>query len=322
MYTEPDSLEVGMRRCGIRELAFASLAVASLAIILSGGGTRVEAQQPVKVFLSAVDVFGQPVTDLKASDVSLILDGTDCPGIKVDPINWPMKLTVLIDNGDVMVNALSSLREGLRTFFGQIPEDVETSLLTYSPQPVFVVRPTTDRQQLIGGIDRVFANAGKGARFVDAVSEAVARIDKEKGDFFYTLMFLVTDGPEGSMGNLEGMINEVVQRIARRPVMVHVLLLSAGPRVLVGQVAGTKQVLVSDALTKQTGGRFESIVVGARLPALLREYADQIARSHLLQSHQHRITCDKSPSKTPKISVSMFNPDVAHVVLSMNGNVP
>ena len=121
----------------------------------------------------------------------------------------------------------------------EYPQDLLASLahpraLTYSPQPVFVVRPTTDRQQLLSGVDRVFANAGKGARFVDAVSEAVARIDKEKGDFFYTLMFLATNGPEGSTGNLDALVDDVQKRIARRPIMVHVLLLSAGPRVLQG----------------------------------------------------------------------------------------
>src|SRR2546422_843515 len=158
-----------MRRFAVRRLAFASLAVASLAGVLPDAGARVEAQQPLQVFLSAVDSIGQPVTDLTASDMSLILDGAACPGIKIDPINWPMKLTVLIDNGDVMVNALTSLREGLHSFFAQIPDDVETSLLTYSPLPAFVVRPTTNRPQLISGVDRVFANFGKGAKFVDAV---------------------------------------------------------------------------------------------------------------------------------------------------------
>jgi len=80
--------------------------------------------------------------------------------------------------------------------------------------------------------------------------------------------------------------------------------------------------MVSDTLTKQTGGRFESIAGTTRLPALLLEFADQIARSNLVQSHQYRITCDRPPSKTPKISVSMSNPKVANMTLSLNGNVP
>jgi len=58
------------------------------------------------------------------------------------------------------------------------------------------------------------------------------------------------------------------------------------------------------------------------LPALLTEYGKKIAHSDLLQKNQYRLSCDKSPSKSPKISVRTSNSSVADVVMSFDGLIP
>jgi hypothetical protein len=311
-----------VRRLAVRRLAVLGLAATAIAAFWWQGGVSVMAQQGPKVFLSVVDRTGAPITNLQPAEIKLVLDGMPCASTKVEPINWPMKLEVLIDNGDAMANSISSLRDGLRSFFNEIPEDVETSLLTYSPQPRFIVKPTTDRQQLLKGIDLVSPNSGSGAKFLDAVSEAIGRTDKAKGDFFSTIMLITTNGPEGSNGNLDAVVDKMQELIVKRPITVHVMMVAISSTQSVGKVSGAIQTQVGTNLTKNTGGRYENVALASKLPTMLSDFAHQIAHSDLLQSHQYRISCDKSPSKAPKMSVSTSNPNVADVMLSRDGAIP
>jgi hypothetical protein len=306
----------------VRRFAALGFTIATIAGVWWSGGVNVLAQQGPKVFLSVVDRSGAPITNLQPSEVKLVLDGMPCASTKLEPINWPMKLEVLVDNGDAMASSVSNLRDGLRTFFAEIPEGVETSLLTYSPQPRYIVRPTTDHQQLVKGIDLVSPNSGSGAKFLDAVGEAIGRTDKAKGDFFTTIMLVTTNGPEGSNGNLDAVVERMQELMVKRPITVHVMMVAISGTQSVGKVSGAIQTQVGTNLAKNTGGRYEDVALASKLPAVLSDFGNQIAHSNLLQSHQYRISCDKSPSKAPKMSVSTSNPNVADVILSRDGAIP
>jgi len=66
-----------------------------------------------------------------------------------------MKLQLLLDNGEAITNYLPTFRDALRAFIGEVPDGVELSLVTYAPQPRFVVKSTLDHQQIIKGVDLV-----------------------------------------------------------------------------------------------------------------------------------------------------------------------
>ena len=68
--------------------------------------------------------------------------GADGKVLKVEPIDWPMKVTLLIDNGAGLGQALQQIRTGAKGLIEALPDGVETSLLTTAPQPRFIVRPT------------------------------------------------------------------------------------------------------------------------------------------------------------------------------------
>ena len=59
-------------------------ATLALAASLSGGivlasGTAAHAQQPIQIFLSAVDADAKPVVDLKEEEIDIQVDGSACP---------------------------------------------------------------------------------------------------------------------------------------------------------------------------------------------------------------------------------------------------
>ena len=91
---------------------------------------RVALAQNQVLFLSVVDEAGEPVTDLQPDDVVVQWDGENSRTLQLDPVNLPVRVTVIIDNGESAREALQHMREGLDGFLTAMPEDVEVALLT------------------------------------------------------------------------------------------------------------------------------------------------------------------------------------------------
>ena len=58
---------------------------------------RLAAQKEGQLFVKIVGPDGKPVEDLKTGEVTITEDGAECKTVKVEPIDWPMKLQILID---------------------------------------------------------------------------------------------------------------------------------------------------------------------------------------------------------------------------------
>ena len=88
---------------------------------------RLAAQKQGQVFISLKGADGAPVSALEASDVSISEDGVACKTLKVEPIDWPVKLHLLIDNGKANTNPINPLRDGLTALFEQLPADARAA---------------------------------------------------------------------------------------------------------------------------------------------------------------------------------------------------
>jgi hypothetical protein len=281
----------------------------------------VQAQQTQQLFLSMVDPSGAPVTDLRQDEVTVLEDGMKRETLKVEPVNWPIKLAVLVDNGAFANTGLVLLRNGLRAFFEKLPDGIEMSLVTLNPQPRAVVRPTTERQKLIQGVDLITPDSGA-ARFAEGLLEAVNRFDQDKSERFPVIMVVGTDGAEGSSFR-ERDVERLSKKITENAVTVHIVMLSlAGDRA--SAASGSLQVQLGLALTEQTGGRYENIAAATRLPTLLPEFGERIAKSHLRQSHQYRITYVRpAGAGVPSQGISATTAREGLVgMLSIDGRVP
>jgi hypothetical protein len=280
-----------------------------------------QAQQTQQLFLSLVDPSGASVTDLRQEEVTVLEDGMKRETVKLEPIDWPVKLTVLVDNGAFVNTSLVQLRNGLRAFFEKLPDGLEMSLVTLNPQPRAIVRPTTERAKLMQGVDLITPDSGA-ARFAEGLLEAVNRFDKEKSNHFPVIMVVGTDGPEGSTFR-EKDVERLSMKITENAVTVHVLMLSLGGE-RASAASGALPVQLGLAVTEQTGGRYENIAAITRLPALLPEFGERIARSHLRQSHQYRITYLRpagAGAPSQGISATTSRGDLTGM-LSLDGRVP
>ena len=85
-------------------------AVTGIAVALAFG---IYAQDRSEIFLLVLDKQNVPVLDVKPSDISIQEEAGPGTVVSVDRFGWPLKLTVLVDNGPGTAEALVPLRNGL-----------------------------------------------------------------------------------------------------------------------------------------------------------------------------------------------------------------
>ena len=285
------------------------------------------AQQAIQIFLSAVDANGKPVTDLRAEEVEVQADGSACKTTKFEAIDWPTKLTLMVDNGPVHTDALRQLREALRLFIAELPTDMDVSLVSFDPAPRFIYKGGADRIKLLSSVDLLIPDSGA-PKFIDALSEAADRVakdkkdkNKEKGNYFPVIMMVGSSGLEGSNAR-DYQVTKLFKDVQDSAITVHVVMQS-NPNRSTDIASGSNGIEVGLRLTQATGGRYEAINTETRLSTLLPEYAKQIVKSHERQSHQYRITCQPPSSKSaPKqITASTLRPGMS-AALTLDGRVP
>jgi hypothetical protein len=284
------------------------------------------AQQAIQVFLSAVDGDGKPITDLRAEDIQIQTDGSPCRVAKFEEINWPVKLTLMVDNGPVHTDALRQLRDALRKFLAELPTDMEITVVSTDPAPRFIYRTGNDRVKMVSSLDLIIPDQGA-PKFIDAMAEAAERVDKdkkdknkEKGNYFPVFMMVGSAGLEGSNPR-DYQIAKLFKQVSDNSITVHVVM-QQNPNRSVDIASGTNQIEVGIRLTQGTGGRYEAINTETRLSTLLPEYAKQIAQSHARQSHQYRITCQPTGPGSPKQITANTNRAGLSAALTLDGRIP
>jgi hypothetical protein len=276
------------------------------------------AQQQFQVFARIVDGTGAPVASLEPTDVQILEDDREARILKIEPINWPTKVQILLDNGAGLGSEnLTQLRNGARGLIEALPEGTEVTLVTTAPQPRFVVRPTTDRAAQLKGIDLLTPDGGTG-RFVESLNEAMQRVERDKTEYFPTIISLGTLTGDTS-ANLENIYKQMIRRLQQRPATVHVVMFSKSA---VGGTGGAVQTEVGLQVTKLVGGRFEAIAAATRLGTLLPELGAQVAKSQANQSKQFRITVARNASgNLGKINLTTRN-GLSATALSFDGRIP
>ena len=80
------------------------------------------AQNTMMFFASVVDDKGVPVATLAPDDLKVAENGVEGKIVKVEPIDWPVKVQLLIDNGTGMDAALVQIRNGVKGFVEALPD--------------------------------------------------------------------------------------------------------------------------------------------------------------------------------------------------------
>ena len=300
----------------LRPLTGALLALVLIVFGAPGSLSQVVLAQSQVLFVSVVDSNGEPVTDLEPGELVVQWDDENCEMLNLELINWPVRVTVFVDNGDGSRNALQHMREGLKLFVDAIPEEVEVALLTIGSQPRWVTRHTADRAELARGIDLITPDAGAAARFVDALIEEAGRLnDDEERQYLPVIVMVASDGPEGSTP-VQRRLEQMMQRMLDNSATVHTRIL------LTGRFA-PPQVSIGIDVGNLTGGTYEALAAPSGFRTMLPELGQDIARKHKRVSQQYRVTYAQpdGASDRPTISIAVTRPGV-DLIATFDGNLP
>jgi hypothetical protein len=255
-------------------------------LLIGLGAAGIRAQEQFTLLATILDPEkGTPVDSLSAADLSITEDAQPAKVIKVEAVVRQVKVQVLIDNGVGIGQNLSEFRSGVRNLLEALPPNIETTVMTTSPQARTLVKATKNRDDLLKGVDRLAPDSATG-RFTESLTEAVDRANKDKDTFTVIICAATTSGDGGV---LESRIKELIDKIRGKPMLIHVLMYS-GERSATG---GDVQIEVGERVTKMTGGRYEFINSMNRYITLLPELAADVAKQATGSTRQFRITAQR-----------------------------
>jgi hypothetical protein len=292
----------------------ATIAIVSLFCALAGAQNN----KQIQVYASVLDGTGAPAKTVEAGDLKLMEDGADAKVTKVEPVNWPVKVQILLDNGVGLGSQnIQQLKNGVQALVQALPDNLEVTLVSTAPQPRFLARPTTDRAAVQKGLDLLATDSGAG-RFVESLNEATQRIEKDKSDYFPVIITVGT--MSGDTDVRESDVKAMMKRLEARPTTVHVILYNGGGTSASG---GANQTQIGLSVTQYTGGKYESINSAQRIQSLLSEWGKVVSTMVERQSHQFRVTAERPAGASGdigKISMGAKSPLVLSG-LSFDGRI-
>jgi hypothetical protein len=273
-----------------RAVACASAALAALlthAVLLAQG-------EPYQFVIAVSDDHGRPVGDLGRDEIVLTENGVAAEIVSVRAFQMPVALTIAVDNGPLSVDALGHYRAGLSGLVKALPQDLEVTLITTSPQPMIVVQPTMDRARLLRGVNG-FAPQEESGRFTDTLVEFSRRYEtalKETNRITsLPVLVMVSTTVVEAVSYQPAEIAHALQFLERRKAKVHVAMLNtrrgASARAAIND---GRQTMIAIPATKVTNGRFEALSNSNRLTTLLPEMGAEIAALHRRQVNQLLVT--------------------------------
>src|SRR5688572_4321171 len=96
-------------------------------------GAVLYGQDTFVFFARVTDLAGAPVTTLAVADFEVLENKVEGKVLKIEPINWPVKVQLLVDNGFGMAEELVAIRNGIKGFVKELADGIEMSLLTTAP---------------------------------------------------------------------------------------------------------------------------------------------------------------------------------------------
>ena len=297
------------------------------------------AQEPSAIYVLVLDKAGIPILDVNPS--SLTIDEDAGPGtiVSMKRVGWPLRLTVLVDNGPGTAEALVHLRNGLIKLVEGIPRTIPVSIITTAPNPRWLIRDSTDLIQIKNAVGRLTPDSQLG-RFSDALGELADRLDREfRGvetdlpPYLPVVVSIATTNADGSEV-LRERNEKMLLSLRKHRVWAHLVMVTPGRAT--NEPGDVSNVGVDDGqnaeiahlVEKVTGGHYIPVASGATTAlasSVLPTLAQQISLKYLKQMTQHRIEFLRAPGASGpmrnfKLTLSGY--PGANIIVSTDGNLP
>ena len=251
---------------------------------------------------------GEPVLNLAPDAFEVSEDGRSVGIVSANLDAAPMKIAVLIDNGDRLMetSALNPLRAGLDGFLDTLAPGHEISLVTIGRSVQQRVDFTTDRAELKDGVGLLFPDRGAGARLLDGVRETWDR-RFEEDDAFPVMVLVLTDGTETSGSYNDNRYADLLNPLIANGVTIHAVMLATRG----GVRAQQRLPQYALSLVENTGGSVETFVAPNGYERVLPQLAERMNEHYGMVSRRYRLVFERPDPPGMRLSVSVTGSDLA-----------
>ena len=311
-----------------------------VAIALVATVVALRAQEQAALFVFAVDRGGVPLLEIVPSDLAIQEDAGRASIVSVRRFGWPLKVTVLLDNGPRTTDSLVHYRTGLKRFFAGLPPNVPVSLIATAPNPRWLIREATDPLQIERAVNLITPDEGL-ARFSDSLIEYAGRLDEEfrrvskeqMPPYLPVLVSIATTHQDGSevtrQANLKMLLSLRQHLVWTNMIMVSPSRAATSPGGLpIIDTDEGQNAEIAKAVQDVTRGRYVPVTgsgTSALMSTILPELAQSISARYIRQMTQHRVVLERAAgAKGPmrNVAVSLFGHEGAKLVISADGSMP
>jgi hypothetical protein len=319
-----------------RRRVFVPVLIAGVLAICAG----VYAQEQSAIYLLALDPKGAPMLDIKTSDIAIKEDIGPSSIVSLQRFGWPLKVTVLVDNGARTEDALVHYRSGLKKFFAGLPPGIPVSLIATAPNPRWLFRETKDKAVIERGINLITIDQSLG-RFSDSLIEYAGRLDEEfkkvEGPqlppYLPVMVSIATTHQDGSRVLRESNL-KMITSLRKHKVWTTMIMVAPGRSLTepggapaVGADEG-QNAEIAKIVQEATRGKYVPITgsgTSALSSTILPSLAQEISLRYISQMTQHRIVFQRpagASGQMKNFSLALLNHPGAKIVVSTDGAMP
>ena len=217
-----------------------------------------------KVYISATDAKGAPVTDLAAADITVKEGGKERPVASLQPAGAPVHVAILVDDGGT-----GAFQAAVFQFIQKVHGRGQFAISMLNPQAIKLVDFTEEVDALKTALGRLGARGRlqpDGDQMPEAIAEAAKALQQRKAERPVILAMTIAGG------QLHSVEPDNVMRILR----------ASGAALSVLSITGADLGQVMGDGPKQSGGRIEEVGTGPAIgPAAIR-LADMLLNQYVL----------------------------------------
>jgi hypothetical protein len=239
-------------------------------------------QQARRVYVTAADGKGAPVTDLTAADFTVKEGGKATEIVKVGPATGLIQIAILVDD-----NGTGIFRYAVGKFIESLLGRAEFAISTVTGQTLKLVDYTTSTQALSEAIGKLLARPANndGGQLLDSIAETAKELDRRNAPR-PVILALTVGGEEHSTLPAHHVLEVLRQSGASLSVITVVnntMRSQSNPQTasgLLGENMNLNEVLGDGP--KQSGGRRDEIIAAAGVASGLEQLADALKTQYLI----------------------------------------
>jgi VWFA-related protein len=198
-----------------RRLVGGSLALA----LLVGVTVPATAQDGERhVYVTVLGRDGAPITGLTTDHFAIRESGQDRPVLKVEPLDIPMHVAVLVDTSGQQGAPEEGFRKAIADFVSRLAVRHHVAVYSFGDQAIQVAGFTQDEPVLRAAVTNMFGASQQRSQFIDAIDLALRHFSKIEAKR-PVIVAITSESPEASGRTAGG----VIKRLIAQSVVLHTL---------------------------------------------------------------------------------------------------